>query len=184
MQIVKDRYDYLYSNVFVPKVGGIGDPVRLGINARTSSGGLCRSHITYREIQISIYVPDGELDSTLLHEMIHAKLPRSSGHGRDFMRLATILNVSRYCTGLKESVLVKKGLTAFPWARVCPTCNKSWLYGRRPTGKLYCLACVRIYRYTEKSRLIIVRVVPGEDVVKTAAQAVAREATIWKECNG
>jgi predicted SprT family Zn-dependent metalloprotease len=118
---------------------------RLSTRMRVSAG--CVEYRQGRHL-VSLSIPyhdyfgwDGELRSTLKHEMVHLYLGRYrgiQGHGREFLDVCRSIGTERYCKVL-------------PFPRLqylyhCPHCGTHYVYRKRV--RLYCGRC-----YGEKPRI-------------------------------
>lgn len=84
---------------------------------------------------------DGELRSTLKHEMVHLYLGRYrgiQGHGREFLDLCRSIGTERYCRVLP--------LPRLQYVYYCSHCRSRYVYRKRV--RLYCGRC-----YAEKPRM-------------------------------
>jgi predicted SprT family Zn-dependent metalloprotease len=111
---------------------------------------------------------DGELISTLKHEMIHLYLARYQGirgHGKVFRSLCEALGTERYCKDLPR----KDPLYVYE----CPTCGEEYRYRRKV--RLFCGRCPRSARPTTRL-LKLVRTVPPR-ISSTPKRDRARRAT-------
>ncbi|MFQ5915280.1 MAG: SprT family zinc-dependent metalloprotease [Nitrospinota bacterium] len=151
--------EHFHSSIPTPKI-------RLSRRMTTSAGSV---EYGSRQQVLTISIPyhdhygwEGELLSTLKHEMIHlylARYHRIRGHGKTFSALCAAIGTERFC---KE--LPRRGPT---YIYECPRCGTEYRY--RKTVRFYCGPCHANAR-SNGSLLRMVRMIPARSNSQRAGQ--------------
>ena len=140
---LKHRFNYYNKLLFYNKIAD--DTQIYWSNKMTSIGGNCTTSRIGNPPIIKIsrkYIeryPDA-LDSTILHEMIHAYLPAGSGHGYLFKNEVDRLG----SLGYKIDLHTRGNYTDFKYVLQCRDCNQIYLRKRFNLSELpdcYCGVC-------------------------------------------
>jgi len=145
-RLVEDRelrrlYDKLNQQYF----GGKLPPAQIEWSTRMRIAGSCRPDKP--EIRLSVsyhtYYPE-EIESTLLHEMLHILFPK---HDRNFRRAAENLGVSIHCREYPGIHSRSK------YVYMCPHCRTVY-YRQRRARNISCGACSG-GKYDERYKLVL-----------------------------
>ncbi len=125
----------------------------------TASAGLVQYGEKRHTLVISIpyhdhFGWDGELLSTLTHEMVHLYLERYRGirgHGKVFSSLCAALGTERYCKELPDEGPI--------YVYKCPRCGTEYRYRRKV--RLHCGSCYP-HIHHNSSRLRLIRTIPPQ----------------------
>ena len=76
----------------------------------------------------------------MIHEMVHAVLPKGVHHGPMFHHVLHKVNPNspRHCTGVREAAAASRLMN---WVGTCPGCGKKTVYARRPSTERSCGVC-------------------------------------------